>query len=224
MSEHIKFNATLRERAGKGGARAARREGLVPAVIYGDKKAPVTINLTQKEIVKALHSGSLFTHICDVKVGNDQHKVLARDVQLHPVKDTPLHVDFLRVTDRTMIAVEVPVHFDNEDTCRGLKEGGVLNTVRRTIEVNCRANAIPEELVFDLLECQIGDSIKISDFNLPDGVEPTITDRDFTIATISAPRVAAVEEGETQEGNEDQEGVEGTSEEGGEDNKEEGGE
>lgn len=222
MSDHIKFNAQVRERAGKGGSRAARREGLVPAVIYGDKKAPVTINLTQKQIVKALHSGHLFTSICDIEVGNDAHKVLARDVQLHPVKDVPIHVDFLRVTDRTMIAVEVPVNFLNEDICKGLKEGGTLNIVRRTIEVNCRANSIPDELTFDLAEADIGDSIKISDFSLPDGVEPSITDRDFTVATLVAPRVATEE---TEDGAEATEGAEEGAEadETSEDKPEEGG-
>lgn len=208
MSEHMKFSAQLRERAGKGGSRAARREGLVPAVIYGDKKAPITINIEQKAIVKALHTGHLFTSICDIKVGNDDHKVLARDVQLHPVKDTPLHVDFLRVTDRTMISVEVPVNFLNEEECKGLKEGGVLNIVRRAIEVNCRANAIPEEITFDLTEAEIGDSIKISDFTLPDAVTPTITDRDFTVATISAPRAIVEEETTDEEGVEGEEGAE----------------
>ncbi len=199
MSDHIKFKAEIRERAGKGVARAARREGLVPAVIYGDKKTPVTICVQQKDVLKALHSGHLFTSICDIEVGNDAHKVLARDVQLHPVKDVPMHVDFLRVTDRTMIAVEVPVNFINEEECAGLKSGGTLNIVRRTIELNCRANAIPEEITFDLSDSEIGDSIKISDFTLPDRVEPTITDRDFTVATLVAPRLATAETEESED-------------------------
>lgn len=197
MSKHITLNAQSRARAGKGDARATRREGRVPAVIYGDKKEPISVSLDRIELEKLINTGSLFTHICDLKVGNDNHLVLARDVQYHPVTDVPLHTDFLRVTEKTRITVDVPVHFLNEEDCKGVKAGGILSIVRRTVELSCRANAIPESIEFDLTTSEIGDTIRMSDFNLPNGVEPSITDRDFTVANIAAPKKAEEVEEET---------------------------
>ena len=198
MSTIATLSARARDRAGKGSARAARREGLVPAVIYGDKKDPFTITVTLRDLEKLLKPG-FFSHLVDIDVAGEKHRVLPRDLQQHPVTDRALHVDFLRVTSATKITVEVPVVFDNEETSPGIKRGGVLNIVRHEVELECRADAIPHALHVDLATVDIGDSIHISHISLPDGVKPTITDRDFTIATVAAPTVMEIsdeEEGE----------------------------
>jgi large subunit ribosomal protein L25 len=209
MSETVLIAAEPRERAGKGAARAARRGGLIPAVIYGAKKEPSLINLPEKELTRQIHAGGFFARLYDVKVGSDKERVLARDVQLDPVSDRPMHVDFLRVSASSKVTVEVPVSFINEESCPGLIKGGVLNIVRHEIELACRADAIPHEIEIDLTDYDFGDGIHISQVALPDGVEPTIVDRDFTIATIAAP-VVHTEEEEAAEGEEEEiEGVEG---------------
>lgn len=220
MAETQVIPAEIRDRAGKGAARACRRAGRVPAVIYGDKKDPVLVSLEPRVLVKHLKTGSFFSTLFDVEAEGTRHHVLARDVQFHPVSDKPLHVDFLRVSDRTRINVDVPVHFINDEESPGLRRGGVLNVVRHEIEVICQAGSIPEEIVIDLTGLDIGDSVHISHVALPGGVTPTITDRDFTIATIAAPTVvrdeAAEEEeeaAEREEGEEEAaEGEEGTEE------------
>lgn len=200
MSNISTLSARARDRAGKGSARAARREGLVPAVIYGDKKDPFTITVVQRDLEKLLKPG-FFSHLIDIDVAGDKHRVLPRDLQQHPVTDRALHVDFLRVSATSEITVEVPVEFINDDACPGLKRGGVLNVVRHDVEVYCLADNIPEKIIVDLAGRQIGDSIHISAVTLPQGVRPTI-DRDFTIATIAAPTVATeateAEAGETE--------------------------
>lgn len=187
MSDNNKLEAQLRERVGKGAARELRRNDMVPAVIYGDKKDPLSIALPLKEITKKIHAGGFMTGILDIQVGGKSHSVLPKDYQLHPVSDRVMHVDLLRVSSKTQVTVEIPVHFENEETCPGLKAGGVLNVVRHTVEVNCPANSIPENFPVDLSAAELGDSINISAVTLPEGVEPTITDRDFTIATIATP-------------------------------------
>ncbi|WP_022729465.1 50S ribosomal protein L25/general stress protein Ctc [Fodinicurvata sediminis] len=211
MSETRTLKAEKRERAGKGGARAARRAGLVPAVIYGDKKDPVTITLEERDIVRELFTPGFFTHLFDIKIGNKKEQVLARDVQLHPVKELPLHVDFLRVSAKSRVNVEVPVHFINDEECKGIKVGGVLNVVRHTVELDCNAGNIPEYIEIDLIGYDVGDSIHISEVALPDDVAPTISDRDFTIATIAAPSALKGADEEEEEG---EEGEEGEAEEG----------
>lgn len=207
MSTDVRnLEAEARERVGKGTARAARRAGRIPAVIYGDKKEPVTITLSDHEIRMQLQKPGFMTTLWDIKVGKDTHRVLARDVQVDPVMDFPVHLDFLRVTAKTKIAIEVPVNFVNEDTSPGLKAGGTLNVVRYTVELLCSAGNIPESLEGDVGNLELGDALKISDFTLPEGSTPTITDRDFTIATIAAPSAlkseaeAADDEGEGEEG------------------------
>lgn len=187
MSEDNVFEAQLRERTGKGASREYRRNNLVPAVIYGDKKDPISILLPYKELSMALHKGGFMNTIATIKVDGNNHRVLPKDYQLEPVRDFIEHVDFLRVSKNTIVTVEIPVHFENEEDCPGLKSGGVLNVVRFTVEVNCPADSIPEEFTVDLLPFEMGDSINISNVTLPEGVEPTITDRDFTIATIASP-------------------------------------
>ncbi len=190
MANVITMSARARDRVGKGAARAVRREGFVPAVIYGGKQPPLSIAIDPKALNRELDKGTLFTGLLDLQVEGTKHRVLARDVQYHPVTDRPLHADFLRVSERTRIDVAVPVEFTNEETCPGLKRGGTLNIVRHEVEVSCLASAIPQAIVVDLNGLDIGDSIHISHVTLDDGVEPTITDRDFTIATIAAPTVA----------------------------------
>ena len=187
MSDTIGLSAALRDRVGKGSARASRREGQVPAVIYGDKKPPLLISVESKILERLFNQSGFFTHIFEIDVDGKKHRALARDAQLHPVKDTVMHVDFLRVSARTQVTVEIPVVFLNEDTCPGIKTGGVLNIVRRAIEVTCPANAIPESIELDLGAVRAGESVHISAVTLPDGVVPTITDRDFTVCSIAAP-------------------------------------
>ena len=211
MSDITTISAEQRERVGKGSARAARRAGLVPAVIYGDKKEPLGINMSSREITKIVHQPGIFGRLLDIEVGGKKSTVLARDIQFHPVSDNILHMDFLRVSGSAMVAVGVPVEFINEDLCPALKIGGVLNVVRHEIELNCPATAIPEKIIIDLDDLKIGDSIHISAIELPEGVEPTITDRDFTVATLQSPGGGVKNEDEDEDGEETEE--EETSEE-----------
>ena len=187
MSDANKLEAQARDRVGKGAARELRRNAMVPAVIYGDKKPPLGIALSHKEVTMRVHGGGFMTNILSIDVDGETHQVLPKDYQLHPVTDQVMHVDLLRVSRRTVVTVEIPVNFINEDTCPGLKAGGVLNVVRHTVEVNVPATSIPEGFEIDLEPFNVGDSINISAVDLPEDVEPTITDRDFTIATIATP-------------------------------------
>ncbi|WP_274627986.1 50S ribosomal protein L25/general stress protein Ctc [Arvimicrobium flavum] len=183
--EAYELKAEAREQVGKGSARAVRRDGKVPAVIYGDKQPPLAIALSYKEIYYKIHGGGFLTTVATIDVGGKKIQVLPKDYQLDPVKDTPLHVDFLRVGKNTEVNVQVPVHFINEELSPGIKRGGVLNIVRHEVEFHCPANAIPEFITIDLTGANIGDSIHISAVKLPAGVKPVIADRDFTIATIA---------------------------------------
>jgi len=220
MSDIIVLAAEQRERAGKGVARALRREGLVPAVIYGGKEAPEGISVNSRDITKIFNTGRLLSTLIEIEVKGKKQRAIARDVQLHPVRDDILHADFLRLGKDAKIAVEVAVNFLNEETCPGLKMGGVLNVVRYTIELNCPADNIPEAIDLDLAEAQMNDSIHISEVNLPDGVEPVITDRDFTIVTIAAPAALRSEaeeaEDEAEAAEAEAEAAESEAEEGGE--------
>lgn len=185
MSATLKAEA--RDRVGKGASRALRREGRVPAVIYGDNKSPLAITVAYNETMKRIQQGGFLSHIIEIDVAGEKHRVIPRDYQLEPVRDFLVHIDFLRVSKSSVISVEVPVHFINEDASPGLRRGGVLNVVRHTVELNCPADSIPEALELDLTGVETGDSLHISAVKLPKGVKPTITDRDFTIATIAAP-------------------------------------
>ncbi|MCG8594099.1 MAG: 50S ribosomal protein L25/general stress protein Ctc [Kiloniellales bacterium] len=206
MSNTIALPAEPRERVGKGAARAVRRAGRVPAVIYGDRKDPLTISLDPRDVDRELHKPGFFATLFDVEVGGRKHRVLPRDVQLDPVSDRTIHVDFLRVAQDTEVTVNVPVQFVNEDGAPGLKRGGVLNIVRHEIEFTCRADVIPQQIEIDLGGLEIGDSVHISMVKLPDGVTPTITDRDFTIATVAAPSAVKAEAAEEQAAAEGEEG------------------
>ncbi|MBL6598157.1 MAG: 50S ribosomal protein L25/general stress protein Ctc [Alphaproteobacteria bacterium] len=216
MADITVMAATAREKVGKGSARASRREGHVPAVIYGDGKPPLSITVERKQLVRDLETGSFFTSIYDVQIDGTGNRVLPRDVQLHPVSDIPMHVDFLRIGANTTVAVEVPVEFLNEDTCPGLRQGGVLNVVRYAVEVSCRPDLIPNSIVVDLAGAEMGDSLHISAVELPEGVTATITDRDFTIATIAAPTVVVDEDPDA----EDADGEDATEGEGGDEAEE----
>jgi len=212
MAAIADLKATTRQRVGKGAARALRREGLIPAVIYGDKKPPLAIAITYKEAMQRIYGGGFTSHVINVEVDGEKHKVIPRDYQLDPVRDFALHVDFLRVGANARLTVEVPVQFTNQETSPGLKRGGVLNIVRHTVEVICPADAIPERLFLDLANAELGDSLHISAIDLPEGIAPTITDRDFTIATLMSPSGlksednAASDEEEEEEATGDDEG------------------
>ncbi|QFT30775.1 50S ribosomal protein L25 [Labrenzia sp. THAF82] len=204
MASSYELKASARDRVGKGAARALRREGLLPAVIYGDKKPALPITIPVKETTITLHKGGFTAQIGTINIDGEKHQVIAKDYQLHPVRDDVLHVDFLRVAKGATLTVEIPVQFINEEDCPGLKKGGVLNIVRHTVEMNVPADSIPEALVLDLAKAEPGDSLHISAVDLPEGAEPTITDRDFTIATIAAPAgMKETDEGEEAEGTEE---------------------
>ena len=212
MVQNYAMKATKRERAGKGVARALRRESQTPAVIYGANKSPVTISIPSKEANLEYNKGQRFTTLCDIDVDGEKSLVLARDVQLHPVSDQVLHVDFLRVSDKTKITVAVPVNFTNQEKSPGIREKGILNVIRYDVDLVCKATAIPEAIDVDLSEFNIGDSVKISNATMPDGATPAITDRDFTLATIAAPKAIVEDEEETAEGEEGEEGAEASAE------------
>lgn len=205
MSETYELKAEARERVGKGSAREVRRNGKVPAVIYGDKQPPLAIALDYKDVYYKIHGGGFMTTVATIDVDGKKIQVLPKDYQLDPVRDFPMHVDFLRVGKNTEVNVQVPVHFINEEKSPGLKRGGVLNIVRHEVEFHCPADAIPEFITVDLTGADIGDSIHISAVKLPAGVKPVITDRDFTIATVAGsaamkPEAEAAEEASEAEG------------------------
>jgi large subunit ribosomal protein L25 len=193
------LKADAREKVGKGSAREARRNGQIPAVIYGDKQPPLAIALNHKELYYKIHGGGFMTTIATIDVAGKKIQVLPKDYQLDPVTDNPLHIDFLRVSKDTLVTVQVPVHFVNEEKSPGIKRGGVLNIVRHEVEFTVPANAIPEFITVDLDGSEIGDSIHISAVKLPAGVKPVISDRDFTIATIAGSSAARSEAGEEAE-------------------------
>lgn len=199
MSEIQPLAAESRERAGKGSARAARRAGRIPAVIYGEKKTPTMITVARNELVRLINKGTFMTNLFEIEVGGKKERVLPRDLQLDVVTDEPLHVDFLRLGKDAMVVIEVPVQFLDEEESPGLKGGGVLNIVRHSIECNCPASAIPERLVVSLKGMELGESVHISSIDIPEGVVPSIADRDFTIATIVAPsRLKSAEQEEAE--------------------------
>ena len=203
MSDDTIISAEQRERVGKGSARAVRRAGRIPAVIYGDKKEPISITLESREITKIVHQPGVYGRLLDIKVSGSKHTVLTRDIQFHPVTDNVLHMDFLRVSGSAKVAVAIAVEFINEDACPGIKVGGVLNVVRYEVELLCPATTIPEKITVDLQGLKIGDSVHISTIEMPDGVTPTITDRDFTIATIASPGGGVKNEDDESDGDDD---------------------
>jgi large subunit ribosomal protein L25 len=198
MAEFTSLAAQTREGVGKGANRSLRRSGRVPAVVYGDDAPQEMISLEARELRRALHNPRFFSTLCSLQVDGEAVRVLPREVQLHPVSEEPLHIDFVRVGRHATVTVTVPVVFANEDISRGLKRGGVLNIVRREVELLCPVDAIPQEITVDLKDADIHDSLHISQVSLPEGVRPAIADRDFTIATISAPTIIREEEEEAE--------------------------
>jgi len=196
MAQTNVLKAEARDRAGKGAARAVRREDKVPAVIYGDKKPPIMISLPQRETTRRLHAGGFLTHLVEIEVNGEKIRAIPKDYQLDPVRDFLMHVDFLRVGEGARLTIAVPVHFKNHPESPGLKRGGVLNVVRHAIDMVVPADAIPEFVEVDLTGLEIGDSVHISAIKLPEGAAPTIK-RDFTVATIAgaASVLPEVEEG-----------------------------
>lgn len=199
MSDMLKLSAELREQAGKGASRALRREGRIPAVIYGDNKDPVTIHVEERELNKLLNTGTLMNSLVEITVGKEKTRTLPKDIALHPVTDRPIHVDFFRLGKGARVDVAIPVLFINEEEAPGLKRGGVLNVVRHELELICDASAIPDQIEIDVTGLEIGDSIHISALTLPKGSESAITDRDFTIATIVAPSALKSDDDEAAE-------------------------
>lgn len=215
MSDALTLAAETRDRAGKGASRALRREGRVPAVIYGGKEEPTPIHVEARELVRQLGMGHFMNSIVMIDVGGKTVRTLPKDVAFHPVSDRPVHVDFLCLAKDAKIQVAVPVVFVNEEASPGLKKGGVLNVVRHELELVCESDKIPDEIHIDVTGLEVGDSIHISSVNLPEGSESAITDRDFTIATIVAPSALKRAESEETEGAEGEEAAE-AAEEGGE--------
>jgi large subunit ribosomal protein L25 len=197
MSEQLTLPAEARERAGKGASRELRRSGRVPAVIYGDKKEPMSVHVEEKLLVKLLSTGHFMNTVVMIDSGGKAHRTLPKDVQFHPVSSRPIHVDFLRIGEHSQVNVNVPVVFINDEDAPGIKRGGVLNIVRHDLELICDAAEIPEQIEIDLTGLDIGDSIHISAIKLPKGSKSAIDDRDFTIATVVAPSAMKSEEGDT---------------------------
>jgi large subunit ribosomal protein L25 len=198
MSEQLTLPAESRDRAGKGASRALRRDGRVPAVIYGDKQTPLSVHVEEKLLAKMLSTGHFMNSVIMVDVNGKANRTLPKDVQFHPVTSRPIHVDFIRIGEHTQVHVNVPVRFVDEEKSPGLKRGGVLNVVRHELELVCDAAKIPGEMVISLAGLEIGDAIHISHVNLPEGSKSAIEDRDFTVATVVAP--SAMKSTEDEEG------------------------
>ena len=180
----IVLSVEQRERVGTSGARATRNAQLVPGVLYGGALGPVPIELKRDELLRALRSGKFVSHMIELDHQGKKQNVIPKAIQYHPVSEEPIHIDLYRIEADSIIDVEVPVHFKNQDQSPGLKKGGALNIVSHTIKLHVPAGKIPEEIVVDLTGLDIGDSIHISSIPLPEGARPVIRDRDFTVATI----------------------------------------
>lgn len=186
----VVLDVVVRDETGTGNAREARRNGMVPGVIYGGDKGPVAVGIKYNEVLRAINSGQFLSNMIELTHNGKPQKVLTKDVQFHPVTDMPIHLDFYRVTEKTIIDVDVSATFVGEENSPGMKRGGALNVVRYNIEVKCPAGAIPDSIEVDISGLDIGDSIHLSDITLPAGVKPGIADRDVTIATIVASRTS----------------------------------
>lgn len=197
MSDQLVLSAETRDRGGKGASRELRRGGRVPAVVYGGKEEPLMIHVEEKLLMKQLMTGHFMNSVVMIEVGGKQIRTLPKDVSFHPVKDRPIHADFLRISKDAKVTVAVPVVFENEEASPGLKRGGVLNIVRHELELVCDADKIPDDIAIDVTGFEVGDSIHISNVKLPKGSESAITDRDFTIATIIAPSALKSTAGDT---------------------------
>ena len=215
MAKETNIEAVVRAGSGKSAVKKVMAEGKIPSILYGLNEKPINIAVDKIFIQKELTSGGFLTKIFNLNIEGKKNLAIPRDIQFHPLSDQPIHVDFLRLSEDSKITLDIPTRFINDELSPGLKRGGVLNVNRRTVQLNCPANNIPEELVFDLTGLEIGDTIRISMVNLDDGVQPTITDRDFTVASVAAPTV--VKEPEPQA--EGAEGDEAITSEAGDDAK-----
>ncbi len=204
MAETIELEANVRSETGKGAARSARRESLVPGVVYGADSEPQPINVKLNELLKLLKAGKFKSTLIELTVNGKIEKVICRDVQRNVVNDLPTHIDFMRLSDSANINLFIPVNFDNQSTCPGIKRGGVLTVVRPDVELIVPALNIPEQLNVDLNNFELGDTIHISDINLPEGTKPTIVGRDFVIANIQAPSGLKSSDNETTEEQEEE--------------------
>ena len=209
MSEQLTLPAETRDRAGKGASRALRRDGRVPAVVYGEKKEPLSIHVEEKLLTRMLHTGHFMNSVVMIDYQGKPHRTLPKAVDFHPVTSRPIHVDFLRIGEHTKVHVAVPMRFDNEEASPGLKRGGVLNVVVHELEIVCDAAHIPAEIHVALDGLEIGDSVHISQVKLPNGVTPANADEDFTVATIVAPSAVKAEEAEAAAEAAAEEGAEG---------------
>lgn len=198
MSDTLNLSAEARERAGKGASRAVRREGRVPAVIYGNKQEPTSIHIEEKALVMSMANGHFMNSVVLIGLNGETIRTLPKDVQFHPVTDRPLHVDFLRIGEHTTVNVKVPVAFTDEDKAPGIKRGGVLNIVEHEIELIVDAAHIPDDITISLAGLDVGSSIHLADVKLPKGAKPAHADRDITVATIVAPSALKSEEGDNE--------------------------
>lgn len=196
MTDIISIAADKRERVGKGGARETRRTGRVPAIIYGSDAEPTAVSVDGKELFKQLRGGGFFSNVYEINIGGEKHRVLARDVQRHPVSGVALHVDFMRFSASTRVNVDVAIVFENEEAAPGLKQGGVLNVVSHSVSLICNPSDIPQNLTVDLTGLDIGDVIHIGSLTIPASAELDVVDPETTIATIAAPTVATAEDEE----------------------------
>jgi large subunit ribosomal protein L25 len=202
MSEALTLSAEARERAGKGASRAMRREGRVPAVIYGNKQEPISIHVEEKALMKMLNTGHFMNSVVMIDTNGQTTRTLPKDVQFHPVTDRPMHVDFLRISEHAQIHVNVPVHFSDEELSPGIKRGGVLNIVVHDLGLIVDAAEIPEEIVISLAGLDVGDTIHLSQVTLPSGAKAE-DEPSLTIATIVAPSALKSTEGEGETGGEE---------------------
>ena len=211
MAESLALNATIRSDVGKGPSRAARRDSLVPGIVYGGSESPVTINVKFNELIKLLRAGKFMSTLINLTVGEKTIQVICRDIQKHIVKDLPTHIDFMRLSKTARIKLFIPVVFQNQDICAGIKKGGVLTVVRPDVELLVNAMEIPAALEVDIKDFEVGDTITISNIQLPSGTETTIKGRDFVIANIQAP--SSLKSSETEDTEQEQEQEESTTEE-----------
>ena len=183
------LKALKRDNLSSGSNNKLRSEGYIPAILYGGKDPNKNISVSKKEISNIINSETFLSKVLEIEIDGKKEKVIPRDIAYHVVSDEPIHIDFMRIVTGKKIILEIPVKFINHPDSPGLKRGGVLNIVRRKVELKCPAETIPNEIVVDLTGTDIGTSIKISSVNLPESVIPTITDRDFVVATVAAPTV-----------------------------------
>lgn len=185
--QSYELEAEVRDQVGKGAARALRRENRIPAVIYGDKKPPLAISLPFKEADRRLRGGGFLTTVATIVVGGEKHRVIPKDYHLDPVRDTLTHVDFLRIGDDTIVTVFVPVHPINVEKSTGMKRGGALSVVYHEIELQVRADQIPDSIDVDVTELDIGDSLHIGDLKFAKGIKPVIHEKNYTVLSVTAP-------------------------------------